>query len=832
MRLNELTPHFFRAFGNSAPIVFSEKITIFYGGNGSGKSSFAEALEWLFYGYTKRRRKGDNFSKNEYKDSYINKGCPTGDAPYVEANVTFRDGTAHILKRIMNIDDRGRIIETDMKLFVDENEVSDFLSLDVSSDAQCPVVVQHGIQDFIHARPIDRYRTISEALGLADLTKFKDVLEKAKNQFKNNPPQKVIEAKQKLKQASKDLEEIQLNDIAKRWQKKEIEVDENVDLQTITSKAKQLTDSLTDSADDLLKDVKERQLLEMSKLFDVTPYRPLTNQDTILQEMSKKVIDLAQRNDDLYATASELANVMVATYSEKHLEFWRQGLALVKPSAEISDSQNEVVECPFCGENTLSASKLAEIHSRSTSGQELDEKRQKLRGALTFLQNVVIAIHELLPRVGFDVIPTEKVQTLKKMFSRGEKQLDEFVKYNKECVETLAEIKSRVAELIQVVKTLQSQDFSPEESLTSVESVVILVRELTNLFPKTDISLRKYSKTFTEFQPILQRELSDEKTVAIFTSLINLLSVKPHFDLVIRARNFDADILKSQQQADGYILERQREMVQKREQDILVWYGLLSPNPDVKFTGLIPGKDEYNLKATAFGRELNAAASLSQSQLNCLGLSVYIPSIVAPEAPFEFIVFDDPVQAMDDEHHESFLMKVVPELLGNRNRQVIVLTHLKPTADRLRSLNYERSPIFYKFDKLTSSGPRIKEHIVFKDEIDQIRDLSGGDEENRKLAVDRIRVLCEIIMREAHIKINNNSMPDNLQNPRQMFQAFRKLNGVTVGHAKNLEDTIGWSDKSHHTDTTWQVPNGVDIELHIERLQSIIGSLGLRSDRE
>ena len=186
MRLNELTPHFFRAFGNSAPIVFSEKITIFYGGNGSGKSSFAEALEWLFYGYTKRRRKGDNFSKNEYKDSYINKGCPTGDAPYVEANVTFRDGTAHILKRIMNIDDRGRIIETDMKLFVDENEVSDFLSLDVSSDAQCPVVVQHGIQDFIHARPIDRYRTISEALGLADLTKFKDVLEKAKNQFKNN----------------------------------------------------------------------------------------------------------------------------------------------------------------------------------------------------------------------------------------------------------------------------------------------------------------------------------------------------------------------------------------------------------------------------------------------------------------------------------------------------------------------------------------------------------------------------------------------------------------------------------------------------------------------
>ena len=105
MRLNKIKPYYFRAFGDNVPIAFAEHITIFYGGNGSGKSSFAEALEWLFYGHTKRRRKGDNYSKNEYKGSYINQGCPEGTIPYVEAEVTFRNGSSHCLKRIMKQDD-------------------------------------------------------------------------------------------------------------------------------------------------------------------------------------------------------------------------------------------------------------------------------------------------------------------------------------------------------------------------------------------------------------------------------------------------------------------------------------------------------------------------------------------------------------------------------------------------------------------------------------------------------------------------------------------------------------------------------------------------------
>jgi hypothetical protein len=582
-----------------------------------------------------------------------------------------------------------------------------------------------------------------------------------------------------------------------------------------------------------LKDAREHQTLEISKLFDASPFKPSANQEVVLQEVLRKLADLSRESGNLLVVSSELAQTIVMQYSEMQLEFWRQGLELLKQNPALDQSsQDEKFECPFCEEETISQKKLGTIQLRSTSGKDLDEKRERLSAPIGSLLTLVTTLETTLPKIEFSLSPEEKIAALKRMFSRGEKQLDAFIIGNRECVLEFASIKVKVGELKTILNGLQNKKISPEDAVKSIKPVNTLIGEIVVLLPKAGESLRKFSKTFIEFQPILQRELSDEATVAVFTSLINLLIVKPQFDLILQAQSFDAEILRAQQKADNYILDRQKEMVQKREEDILVWYGLLSPNPDVKFTGLVPGKDEYNLKATAFGRELNAAASLSQSQLNCLGLSVYIPSIVAPESPFDFVVFDDPVQAMDDEHHESFLIKVMPELLNNRDRQVIILTHLRGTADRLRNLNYERTPLYYKFDKLTQSGPKIKEYVVFKDEIDQVRDLAEGNEESRKLAVDRIRVLCEVIMREAHIHITGTIMPDSAQNPRQMFQVFRKMPGVSVGNAKNLEDAIGWADKAHHTDPKWQVPESDDIKMHLERLQSIISVLGLRSDKE
>ena len=80
MRLLNLTIRNFRGFGNAiTSITLDGDLLLFFGPNGFGKTSLAEAIEWLFYGTTKRRQQGDSYSRSEYANSFANihGGVPT-----------------------------------------------------------------------------------------------------------------------------------------------------------------------------------------------------------------------------------------------------------------------------------------------------------------------------------------------------------------------------------------------------------------------------------------------------------------------------------------------------------------------------------------------------------------------------------------------------------------------------------------------------------------------------------------------------------------------------------------------------------------------------------
>ncbi|HLF88939.1 MAG TPA: hypothetical protein VI451_08355, partial [Anaerolineales bacterium] len=62
--------------------------------------------------------------------------------------------------------------------------------------------------------------------------------------------------------------------------------------------------------------------------------------------------------------------------------------------------------------------------------------------------------------------------------------------------------------------------------------------------------------------------------------------------------------------------------------------------------------------------------------------------------------------------------------------------------------------------------PDLSEYVILRDELKQTRALAQANENSRKLAVDRVRVLCEHVMREAHIKINNCEMPELCLSPK------------------------------------------------------------------
>lgn len=85
-----------------------------------------------------------------------------------------------------------------------------------------------------------------------------------------------------------------------------------------------------------------------------------------------------------------------------------------------------------------------------------------------------------------------------------------------------------------------------------------------------------------------------------------------------------------------------------------------------------------SLQAAVDGSETEAFGVMSQGELQALALAIFIPRATSPQSPFRFVVFDDPIQAMDPSKIDGFL-HVLTNLA--ENRQVVVLTH----DDRLPS---------------------------------------------------------------------------------------------------------------------------------------------------
>jgi len=132
------------------------------------------------------------------------------------------------------------------------------------------------------------------------------------------------------------------------------------------------------------------------------------------------------------------------------------------------------------------------------------------------------------------------------------------------------------------------------------------------------------------------------------------------------------------------------------------------------------------------------------------------------------------------------------------------------------------------FDKLQATGPVIVEHIVVTDHIKKIRQLAEANDDIREMAVDRIRVLCENIMREAYLRKIGSRMPVGGGTATAMIPFFAKVPSVTPAMVSDIQDTLKWSSPAHHTLPGYIVPSAPNIRPHIERLQSIINELGLK----
>jgi DNA repair exonuclease SbcCD ATPase subunit len=160
MRLEKLKVKGFRGFNEEQSIPLNSDVVLIYGLNGSGKSSFTEALEWLFFGEISRQRLSRCKSEYQYEEYLKNLFYSSSDNPFVEIE-------GKIAGRPIVI--RKEIATDGEKLFMDGTELEnlDSLNLDLENYFR-PMLAQTEIKALVDSEQKDRWEQLSSILGQDD----------------------------------------------------------------------------------------------------------------------------------------------------------------------------------------------------------------------------------------------------------------------------------------------------------------------------------------------------------------------------------------------------------------------------------------------------------------------------------------------------------------------------------------------------------------------------------------------------------------------------------------------------------------------------------------
>ena len=195
---------------------------------------------------------------------------------------------------------------------------------------------------------------------------------------------------------------------------------------------------------------------------------------------------------------------------------------------------------------------------------------------------------------------------------------------------------------------------------------------------------------------------------------------------------------------------------------------------DLELTGRSTVR-RLNLATSIDGHESTALGVMSQGELNALSLSLFLARAVLPESPFGFLMIDDPVQAMDPVKVEG-LARVLAE--AARERQVIVFTHDERLPAAVRRLRIEHRMLAVRRRErsvvtCTPVGDPVRQHL---DDARAVLLTDGLDESTRRRVIPGFcRQAIEAACIEAARRIRAEAGHDLTETEREISRA-RTLN--------------------------------------------------------
>jgi hypothetical protein len=801
-----------RGFNDEQTLDFHGKIVIYSGRNACGKTSIGEAIEWLLYGKTLKRTKGDEISKREYAGSYQNAHFSGPSLPFVEIKIVDPAGRSHTIRRQLDIDESST-------LTVDGSPASDLGQFGVGAFYDRPLILQHTLQDFIFMKPKTRYEVLSAMLGLEPLIEFRNSVEAAKTEFSNNLPSVAITARHRAGILSASFREHPLlqpvalaigNGRLKEARKQLVEValgrvpsgTEEVDLLQALMRAKAS---------------KERARLDWGR-FSLNPI-PVPERNPAISDVDR----LVNIVEEFERRVSEAAFRAAASSSEEVSpllkSFYENGLQLVDPTRPEG--------CPFCLQESLTPSRLAELRNVvapvpeararfAQVGVPLDALRAALERQWYQMMKLIPVLPSHEERGTLDGL-VDDLMVAKGSYLASCDAIGE-------ASEHLNRLKVRLDETLAATEDAVKQGNVPSASTPALRDVLVNYGDSVRNLPGVT---NGYAATYSALDPYVKANLASDEDVKLLSTLIGGIE---HWRSVEISRQVDQILDELQElirQARQFIETKQKQILGVRDKQIKSWYSLLTGSAQVGYEGLTPGTDNLELRATTFAKGMMAAPNLSGSQLNCIGISVYLATCTRRESPFQFVLFDDPIQSMDDDHTQAFKKQVIDKLL-KQGLQVILLTHMDNFADDVGRLYRGDDPLIYRMDNYTQSGPGcVWKGPEIKKLLNDVRKNKDAINEGfRKQAVQALRQFVERIVKDIFTTDSGEEVSKKYESVAwpELRNLLRLCPSFDPPDEAHLEDTYNFTSPFLHTDEVLpeKVPSPHQINPHYVQMKSIL----------
>ena len=817
MRISQLTVAGFRGFNSPRTIDFGATLTLISAPNSHGKTSIIEALEFLLYGQTSKVESAD--SKDEYKDSYLNRHYRSPDPAYIEGRFVDELGNEVVLRTEINA--------TGTKLFINGKQTENWpFSQELSRSAK-PFVVQHALKKLLLAAPSERFQGFAQILGLGDVDKAQQALVNLCTKPEAHLPP----------EAKRLLTELLVFDGRLKSQKETAAIAKL--LAQGSTKIGDAYDKLNARASQLLGKKVAPQLLS-SALVDLrnaaaakvysgsVAIKALTTVEQQRLSVARGQIEAAAGSDFLQRY-SRLALGDVSDRLRK--EFMFLGLGI-----ELTDEKPE--SCPFC-EQTITSQVHQHAKARKSalaekvgSGPDLGTLRVQTSASLKELAESIATHSTLLAARSTDVVNANKPESAKKiqaLFGKGNEHALMLIAAAGAAIgNSHSGLAVAAAKIKRAIEVCEDAIHRKAEQLAQVEAVILAADEYLSSADTYTRKLEEVVPTLEEPSRLLQQAVDAQAGTTELSLLIEVLAKRTDIHRAVRIREtLDSlsELKRSVAQAVGQTMEDA--FSKELTGAVMGWYKKIrtTGDPDVHFSGFAMEKTKggdfksrkVRVAAESYGVELaSAVSSLSESKLNALGLCMSIASALRAPGPWKFLMLDDPVQSWDNDHEVQFI-EILRELAEKQGKQIVLMSHrdswFNEVVNGCRSLGGER----YHISGYTKDGPNIghREWATVDQRLAEALAIANDPKAsptNLQRAEGEIRIAaCQLTAQTAKKRLARDTGAHNLNS-----EDCRKIlteAGCDAALVDRVAATFVSTDNAHHAPKTYE-PNAQRIRQY------------------